>query len=54
MPKFVLHYFDFKGRAEPIRLMFHCAGVEFEDRRFQGAEWPEIKKDGRLNLRHRI
>eukprot|EP00794_Sanderia_malayensis_P011833 gene11833-13061_t len=38
MPKYVLHYFDAVGLAEPIRYMFHHAGVEFEDHRFQGRD----------------
>ena len=47
MPKYVLHYFDIAGRAEPLRLMFQQAGVDFEDHRVQFQEWPELKKNGK-------
>lgn len=43
MVKYELIYFDGAGRAETARLMLHLAGVEFEDKRFGFAEWPNIK-----------
>ncbi|CAJ0933198.1 unnamed protein product, partial [Mesorhabditis belari] len=45
MPQYKLHYFDIYGRAEPIRILFYLGGVEYEDRRWSFAEWPEIKKE---------
>lgn len=39
MPKYKLFYFDSKGRGEPIRLMLHIIGVEFEDIRLSHEEW---------------
>jgi hypothetical protein len=38
-----LTYFDAAGRAEPIRVMLHAAGVEFRDNRFPKQDWPAIK-----------
>lgn len=43
-----LLYFDIRGRGECIRLLFKHAGVEFEDRRIQFSEWPEIKAAGKF------
>ena len=31
------------NRAEPLRAMMRCHGVEFEDRKIPMAEWPKIK-----------
>jgi glutathione S-transferase len=43
MPSHEVVYFDFSGRAEPIRILLYIAGVDFEDTRFKGADWPSIK-----------
>ena len=43
-PKYVLTYFNVRGRAEPTRLLFKAAGVEFEDRRFSFEEWGKEKE----------
>ncbi|CAJ1952881.1 unnamed protein product [Cylindrotheca closterium] len=43
MTKPELIYFDAPGRAEPIRMLLHFAGIEYEDTRFPGSEWPAIK-----------
>ena len=48
MPKYTLHYFNTRGRAELVRLLFHQAGVEFEDHRFEFEEWKEVQKNGKL------
>lgn len=46
MPEYKLHYFNGKGRAEMIRLVFAAAGKKFEDVRMEQGEWnPEKKKD---------
>lgn len=45
MPSYKLTYFDFDGgRAEPIRIAFHAAGIEFEDHRISFQEFGEIRK----------
>lgn len=43
MPAYKLHYFNLRGRAELARLILNQAGVEFEDIRFERAEWPALK-----------
>eukprot|EP00980_Cylindrotheca_fusiformis_P008448 scaffold1786_cov138-Cylindrotheca_fusiformis.AAC.6 len=42
MSKPELLYFDFAGRGEPVRILFHIAGVDYTDTRV-GKEWPTIK-----------
>lgn len=42
-PKCKLLYYNRRGRAEPARLMFAEAGVEYEDERFETSEWPKLK-----------
>ena len=38
-----LTYFNNKGRAELTRLLFAQAGVEYEDNRIEGSDWPTLK-----------
>jgi glutathione S-transferase len=38
-----LVYFNGRGRAEASRLILAYAGAEYEDHRFEGAEWPAYK-----------
>ena len=40
---YTLIYFDIRGRAEPIRLLFALAGVKYTDKRVSKMEWPELK-----------
>lgn len=44
-PKYVLTYFNVRGRAEATRLMFKAAGAEFEDRRITFEEWGKRKEE---------
>jgi len=43
-PKVTLHYFNAKGRAEPIRWILEYVGIKYEDTRFGREQWPEVKK----------
>ena len=38
-PKPLLFYFDAYGRAEPIRMAYHVAGVRFNDTRIASDKW---------------
>lgn len=50
MPKYKLTYFDFDGgRAEPIRIAFHAAGIEFEDHRISFQEFGEMRQSTPFN-----
>ena len=39
MPNYKLYYFNVRGRGELARLILNCAGVPFEDFRFEYDEW---------------
>ena len=41
--KYKLTYFNVRAIAEPVRLLFHYANVEFEDYRLDSSEWPGAK-----------
>ena len=43
MPSYKLFYFNARGGAEFIRLIFAQAGVEYEDVRLQGQQWIDMK-----------
>ena len=43
MPKYQLIYFNVRGRAEILRLLFAEAGVEYEDTRIEFDKWPAMK-----------
>ena len=50
MVKYTLNYFQAAGRGETIRLMFHAAGVEFNDNRMSKEQWIENKPDGMVRF----
>ena len=50
MSKYKLTYFDIDGgRAEPIRIAFHTAGIDFEDNRISFAEFGKMRSGTRFN-----
>lgn len=55
MPNYKLLYFNGRGRAETIRMVFAAAGQKFEDNRIEFADWPAKKKQlrfGQVPLLH--
>ncbi|GMR50779.1 hypothetical protein PMAYCL1PPCAC_20974 [Pristionchus mayeri] len=42
---FKLIYFEVQWRCEPIRILFHYFGQEFEDMRITNDEWAQMKPD---------
>lgn len=50
MPRLRLTYFDAPGRAEPVRIALHLAGLPFEDRRLKFPEFMALKQQGALPL----
>lgn len=44
IPQYKLIYFNGRGRAETIRLLFAQAQVKYEDVRIEKDQWPTLKE----------
>lgn len=40
---YTLSYFNVRGRAEPIRMLFALAEVDYTDKRISHVDWPALK-----------
>ena len=50
MPEYKLTYFNYDGgRAEPIRIAFHAAGIAIEDERISYQEFAEMRQSTPFN-----
>ena len=48
MAHYKLTYFDTDGRAAPIRIAFHAAGIDFEDKRINFQEFMALRESLRF------
>ena len=48
MTEYKLYYFNLRGRAEFLRLIFVAADEKYEDVRFESEQWPEYKQKAPL------
>ena len=50
MTDYKLTYFDMDGgRAEPVRIAFHAAGIDFDDIRISFSDFAEMRKNFRYS-----
>ena len=49
MPNYTLYYFNGRGRAEILRMMFAAANVKYNDKRFEFNEWDKYRNGKYFN-----
>ena len=49
MADYKLTYFDMDGRAAPVRIAFHAAGIDFEDSRISFQDFMGMRESLRFN-----
>jgi glutathione S-transferase len=49
MTAYKLTYFDMDGRAAPVRICFHAAGIEFQDERISFQDFMQLRESLRFN-----
>ena len=49
MTAYKLTYFDMDGRAAPVRICFHAAGIDFEDKRISFQDFMQLRESLRFN-----
>ena len=52
MPNYTLYYFNGRGRAEILRMMFATAGVQYNDKRFEFNEWDKYRNGKKSSVLH--
>ena len=50
MSTYKLYYFNARGSAEPIRIIFAQAGVEYRDYRMEREQWAKEYKESKMTF----
>ena len=50
MTTYKLYYFNYRGVAEPIRIIFAQAGVEYRDFRMENEQWTKEYKESKMRM----
>ena len=50
MTTYKLYYFNARGGAEPIRIIFAQAGVQYRDYRMESDQWAKEYKESKMSM----